>query len=794
MTNAAAAEIINRVDQSGKMPQYLELAKKIHKMTEMRRKILKNSGLLDEETVGAWEASYKFYVPLKGFAADEEQTTMPKAGRGFSISGKESRMAAGRRSRAASPLANTISDLTEAVLRRRKNEVGNAFMNLVIDYPNDSYWKIFTDENPEVERKVVSVKDPVTGKKVWRTQETTIPPAISRGRYFTTKVDGKTYYIKIGTDQDQRLMNAMSNVGVEDNNLIVKALGPVTRAMSSLNTAYSPEFAVTNFVRDLQTALLNLTSEQSADDGLVRGKKIVAKTLKDTATAVRAINASLKGKTLDGKAGEWQAHFDRFRADGAKTGYFDMKDLDGQIKDLEKKIGMASGGAWNTTRQAASAVAKWVDSTNSAVENGVRLSAYVNAVEAGVSRNKASSLAKNMTVNFNRRGEQGATMNALFMFANASVQGNANFIRTMGRLNGKRGDKMWGRLNKAQKLGAMMAIGGFFNSMLQRMVAGDDDDGVNWWDKVPDYVKERNIVIMKSIYGGEPGETIKIPLPYGYNIFPVIGLSVDDLINSDKSAGEISGNVVLAALGSFSPIGFEDSETVEGSVAKNITPTVLKPLVTIPLNENFMGGRIYKENFPFGTPKPDSSLSSRGTPEMYKKLAKGLNEATGGSEYRSGDADFSPDIMEYLVGYFGGAAYTFYSSRIPNMATKLAQGVELEDREIAFYRKLNGKVLPYEDQSKFYDRRDEINQIQDERENIKGRERVEFIKEYRGKLQLQGIMKGTEARLKSLRSQRDRIEARDISAAEKDTQMQKIEKQMKQSVDRFNKRYNEAED
>ncbi len=179
---------------------------------------------------------------------------------------------------------------------------------------------------------------------------------------------------------------------------------------------------------------------------------------------------------------------------------------------------------------------------------------------------------------------------------------------------------------------------------------------------------------------------------------------------------------------------------------------------------------------------------------MYKKLAKGLNEATGGSEYRSGDADFSPDIMEYLVGYFGGAAYTFYSSRIPNMATKLAQGVELEDREIAFYRKLNGKVLPYEDQSKFYDRRDEINQIQDERENIKGRERVEFIKEYRGKLQLQGIMKGTEARLKSLRSQRDRIEARDISAAEKDTQMQKIEKQMKQSVDRFNKRYNEAED
>jgi len=206
-----------------------------------------------------------------------------------------------------------------------------------------------------------------------------------------------------------------------------------------------------------------------------------------------------------------------------------------------------------------------------------------------------------------------------------------------------------------------------------------------------------------------------------------------------------------------------------------------------------MGGRIYKENFPFGTPKPDSALSSRGTPEMYKKIAKGLNELTGGSEYRSGGADFSPDIMEYLVGYFGGAAYTFYSSRIPNMATKLAQGVELEDREIAFYRKLNGKVLPYEDQSKFYDRRDEINQLHDERDNLRGRERIEFIKEYRGKMRLSGVMKSVETRMKNLRNQRDRIEAMDLSAEDQDERLRKIELRMKRAIDQFNKRYNEAE-
>lgn len=791
MTNAEAAAVINKAEQSGKLGQYKELAGRVHKMLERRRQILSEAGLLDEDTLGAWEASYKHYVPLKGWAADEKQDATPRSGKGFSISGKESQLAAGRRSKAASPVAFAISDLSEAVLRHRKNEVGNAFLNLVQAYPNDNYWRVYTDENPEVQRKVVRRKDPATGKMVTRVEEQVVPMAMMTDRYFTTKVDGETRYIKI---EDERLMNAMRNLGPDNNGILVRALGTVTRLMSSLNTSYNPEFVISNFSRDIQTALLNLTSEQSSEDGKARGKKIAAKTLKDVPTSIRAINASLKGSTLTGKAGEWQKHFDQFRADGAKTGWFDMKDVDGQMKDLETMISMASGGAGNTARRTFKAVTDWVENTNSAIENGVRLSAYVNAIEAGIPRAQAASLAKNMTVNFNRRGELGTTMNALYMFANASVQGTANFVRTLGRLNGQKGDRVWRRLNTAQKIAVGMAVGGFALSVLNRLVAGDDDDGVNWWDKVPDYVKERNIVIMKSLVGGEPGEYWTIPLPYGYNIFPVIGTSMEHMLASDKSAGDIAGNVVLAALGSFSPIGFEESQEAYGVVAKNITPTILRPIASISLNENFMGGPIYKENFPFGTQKPDSALYFRSTPEVFKELAKGLNDVSGGSEFRSGAVDLSPDVMQFLVGYYGGGSYDFFTSRAPNAALKWVQGVELEDREIPFWRKIHGKVMPYEDQSKFYDRRNEINQLVAERDNLKGRERVEFIKEYRDKIRLQNTVKSVEKRLKKLREQRDRIETMNLSAAEEDERLQHVERQMKRAIDQFNERYNKSED
>jgi hypothetical protein len=92
---------------------------------------------------------------------------------------------------------------------------------------------------------------------------------------------------------------------------------------------------------------------------------------------------------------------------------------------------------------------------------------------------------------------------------------------------------------------------------MNRMLGGEDDDGESWFDKIPDYERERNLIIMKSAFGGEAdGSYWKIPLPYGYNIFHVLGDALEGSIHGSRAPLEHAARTVLAMLGSFSPIGF----------------------------------------------------------------------------------------------------------------------------------------------------------------------------------------------------------------------------------------------
>ena len=455
-------------------------------------------------------------------------------------------------------------------------------------------------------------------------------------------------------------------------------------------------------------------------------------------------------------------------------------------------VDIAKGGPKGKALQWGRATAKFVDDANSAVENAVRLSAYANARKAGISEQKAASLVKNMTVNFNRRGELGTLMNTLYMFANASIQGTMNFTRTMTGLNGERGDPIWSRLNTAQKISFGMMAGAYALGMLNRSIAGEDDDGENFYDKIPAHDKERNIIIMKSFYGGKDGEYHKIPLAYGYNIFHVLGTSVEAVLGGNRPMGEELARVGLAAAGSFSPIGFQHSDDAATMALKNITPTLLKPIVDLTANENFMGSSIRNENSPFGIPKPDSSLARRSTPEGYKQIAEFLNEMSGGSYYRSGYIDINPDSMRYLVGYFTGALGNFAVNKAPDNITRYVNDVELETHRTVFLGRVNGKVLPYADVDKFYKRRDEIAQIEAEMKSLTGQERYNFLTENRGKLQLRARIKSTERALKGLRKRRNAIYTADLTLKERDARLKAVEKQMKSAIDRINKAYAQA--
>ncbi|EMM0587312.1 hypothetical protein WAE91_005307, partial [Escherichia coli] len=791
MTNAEAAEIMQRVRNSGKQVQYDRLAGIVDDMLARRRELIREAGLEESGVVDAWQNAYRYYVPLKGQDVDGV-VSLPRTGKGFTIGGRESKQAMGRASRAQSPSTQAIQDLSESLIRSRKNEVGNAFLKLVQDNPDKDYWQVFTDDRPDTMRVIAERKDQETGETIREVVERPVAMAMMADRYFTTKKNGKTYYIKL---HDPRLMRAMKNMGPETSNAVIRTLGKVNRFLATVNTSYNPEFLVSNFIRDVQTAVMNLKAEQGRSDGKLKGLDNLSAlaVVKDSRSAMSAVYASLRGKNLTGKGAQWQKVWKEFVEDGGKTGWFNMGDLEGQQKEMDRLVSLAKGGWKGQSIGAWNSFLNLVEDANGAVENALRLSAYKHARDAGLSRQQAASLAKNMTVNFNRRGEQGALMNSLYMFANASIQGTANLVRTLGHLNGE-GPLLerlrWKNLNVPQKI-ALAAVGaGYLLGSLNRSVAGEDDDGVNWYDKVPSHVKERNLVIMKSVFGGKAGEYWSIPLPYGYNVFFLLGHTAEGVAAGDLTASRAAGNVVGGVLGAFSPIGSETSETLSGALLKNAAPTILRPFANLAMNENFMGAQIYQENMPFGTPKPDSQLGRRSTPEAYKAFASWLNAFSGGSQYRPGAVDITPESLKYWVDYISGGTGRFIS-KTTDAAVKSLNGIDIPEQQVPFLGKISGEVMPYADQQKMYDRMTEVAQYHAELKSLTGAERTAFIDENNGKLSMNGLMQDTRKRLKDLRKQRDAIYADStLSLAQQSAMVKSVERDMKIAVDRFNREYN----
>ncbi|PHS59284.1 MAG: hypothetical protein COB03_03045 [Alteromonas sp.] len=767
MTDDEARRIIDAVNRDPRRSVYTELQNSVREMIDERTQQMFEQGLIDEETFSGFQDNYRFYVPLKGQAKDEGGKPQG-TGMGFNIKGKESISALGRKSRAESPLLHAYLDTQRAITRGHKNEVGNALLNLIEEAPNPELWSAYTTEGP-LERK----KGP-DGKIKMMPMSKEKMSALSdkpQSEWFATKRDGMSYYIKL---DDPVLAMQMKNVGVDNGNRITQVLGSVNRFLSMMATSANPEFLITNVTRDIQTALYNMAAESDVDDGKLKStdiKSLTKNVLRDMPKALAGIRRALRENRTDT---EWSQIFDDFRKAGAKTGYFDMKDIETQSKDLQKLMKLQSKGGLIKHGKAA---LKFIEDYNSAVENTIRLSVYKNAIDAGISRHQAAVVAKNLTVNFNRKGQAGTWLNSLYLFANAGIQGTANFARAIGTFKTVDGER---KLNLAQKAGIAMAGVGFSMALMNRFIAGEDDDGESYWDKVPEYVKERNFVLML------PGskEYVTFPMPYGYNVFANFGTAAESVI----SGGEVSDNagfLVKAVMGSFLPIGLSEGNDALETGVKTIMPQIGKPFIDLATNSNFFGSAIYSEaNENYGSKKSDAGSGFKSTNEFYKQVAMGLNKGTGGSEYQSGLIDVHPETVRYMLEYIGSGASRFVLNTAET-ATRGAQG-EFEPSRTPFIRRFYGETTDHGDSNTFYERLDEVETLQAELESLKGKERLEFRKENKALLRLSDDAKRTQKQLKQLRKRLDRFKEKDNKEV-----VEKIEAQIETAIDRFNLKYNE---
>lgn len=760
MTDAEAQAVLDKAKADGSYAKLQAIAEKVEAMNKERLDVLESSGLISEETRKTWESAYKHYVPLKGFAeaADSPQDVMDyHLGSGFDIRGPESKRALGRKSLADSPLATSIAQMNEAIVRAHKNQVSKTFLKLVLDNPNKDVWEVNKSEFKQslengqvVQKQVINKLDP---------------------NVVTAKVRGKEYYITV-KPKYTALAQAMKNMGEEKAGFIVKTLGKVNKVLALVNTTLSPPFALTNFLRDLQTAGINMAGEN--------GTKFATKVMADLFPAMRgALQGIRESKFLTPSKSveDWTRWYKRYEAAGGKTEYLGLRSVDDIKQEFESKLGKPS--AWGKSKEGMQWLGRQIEDINGAVENAIRLSAFKNAVEKGLTEAKAASLAKNLTVNFNRKGELGTLANSLYLFFNANVQGTARIMAAMAKPNTPAGKKLWG-------IATGLAAASYGLAEYNRAVAGEDEDGINRYDKIAPFVKERNLVVMLPDSKGKGVQAVTIPIPYGYNVFNVVGESISAWMHG---GGGTDGalNIGQALAGASNPLGSESSQSPAKWLTKMATPTVADPVVQYATNEAFTGAPIKPENLPYGTPKPQSQLAFKSVSPMARAAAEKLNELTGGSEYRSGKVDISPEALEHFVTSYTGSLGKFIYHTLGYVGN-VAQGKDTDISKVPFARSFFQGENQYFDQKTFSDNANEYKPFLEEVKHLEGEDSKKFEAEFGPQIKLAQMAQSIQKQVESLNKQAKGIRGdKALSESGRQSELDTIDAEKKKLFREFNR-------
>ena len=671
MSDAEAASVMAQAEAEGKIPALERLANRVDEITAFALNTRVEAGLLSEEEAEAWREQYQFYVPLRGHAEFEPETGMadrPRRGAGINVRGKESKRAFGRESKATNILGYTIMQAQEAIIRAQKNEVGKALYALARANPDPEFWN-----TKRVTRKPYF--DKTTGTVRYR-NDTNIDPQ-DEPYTVSLKIDGQERRVTFNRENKaaRQMVNAMRMVGQSDGKTL-HFLAMFNRYFSAINTRYNPEFVITNMLRDMQTGAFNLSGLQI--DGIVKN------TTKNYPGALKAAMKGAFGKE-DGDWGQWHREFVDA---GGVTGWNVMEDVEEIQKRIEKRVQRKLKGGVDI-RGALVATRDVVEHLNSGVENALRLAAFKAAREAGLSADQAAGLAKNVTVNFTRRGEWATFMNAMYAFYNASIQGNFRLITGIAK---------GGKVSTA--LAASAVAIGFGLDLLNGMLSDDDDDGESVYDKIGDFDKSRNLIIMMP---GSNKPFIKIPLAYGLNVFFGVGRAAGEM-QRGRRWEEASSALLMTIADAFNPVGGTNS------FMNFVAPTWLDPAVDIERNKNFANRPIYPNENPFGPEEADNTEFWPSTTAGWRGAATFLNKISGGDEVVPGAADFHPETLRYLAGVFTGAAGSFVE-RTEGMAEKMVRGEPIETNEIPLVRKVVGAKPSWYDKAAYYARVNEIEQF-----------------------------------------------------------------------------------
>lgn len=640
-----------------------------------------HSGILSKDGYDELISRYKYYVPLRGhdaITAEDKWDYISESGSPtFSSPIKRAK---GRSSRAESPFAFIFQTAQSAIMAGNKNRLKSTLLNLAesgkagtlfnisrawyekagTDEQGNDAWQLAIpkyDDDPvvyaeniasfEERMKEESKKgNAVQGRRKLDLGGMFIKPSQAAEHEIHIRRNGEDLVMYVNADPAlARSVNGTNRV-MSDSRFMHGARWS-TRQIAAMSTSLNPLFTASNFMRDLQYSVMKLGAEKGG--AFTAGYSVrLGRILFKDKVLVRMLNGQLDlSKKYDQYAYE-------FLMNGGKTGYVSALNLETAARRIEKelkRLGVRELSALNPAKEAylaskcARAVGDFFVMSNEITENSIRLAAYITSRESGESIINSVNTAKEVTVNFNRRGSgaMGADIvNSLFMFTNVAFQALDNFAKIAIR-------HKW-------KIAAVMATY-MLSGLLQSWWIdewGSDDSKEAYWG-TSDWDRQNNLCV--PVGRG----LLKIPHPQELRALRGLGVGIYQSIKGTKSPEDTVLDL-LSAVADVVPMGstFVPSEASVSGVATAVSPTVLQPVTQWVTNMNFKGSPVRNAYAPEYAPGHLQARTNRkGEPRADKwiyDLCEFINVSVGrGDGAKKGWIDLNPDAVQHFAGgYFGG--------------------------------------------------------------------------------------------------------------------------------------------
>ena len=643
------------------------------------------SGMMNKATYDDIRGMYQYYIPLRGFDEKTSEEAYAYLNSKHSIFNAPLKTARGRKSKADDPLSNMEMMAESAISQGNRNTlVKQKFLNFVLNHPSDltnvsDLWlrhddvkdewvPVFTgdvagteaidpDDSPaEVERKMQDfeeVMQQLAGSDaahfVKQSERPDVPYRVVQARdmhqhQVLVRRNGKEYIVTVnGNPRAAQAVNGQTNPDNDASGYIAntrKFVGDINRTLSTLYTTLQPDFVASNFMRDLLYANTMVHVKENEDYALAFNNNYL------TLPRTMSLLGEYRKGTLD-LSKRSHRYFKEFIENGGETGFIRMADIDEHKKKIQEAIDAMN--AKIPAAQIRESLGTWLGEISRGIEMRARFAAYVTSREAGRSVGRSIWDAKEISVNFNKKGSGDRFMNAegqtfagnaaafvsgtgrdFFIFWNAGLQGTfGNFL------------KMAFRHPKKMSVAASIALG--LGILIPALASLLDDDDDSYYD-IPKHIRRQNFIV--KLPGGN---WAKVPLPIEqrsiYGLGEMIGCA---LFNNEQMELEDA----LVQINQLFPV-----DMAEGW--NSLWPSAIKPITEVVRNETWYGSPIWKET-PWNTYAPEWTKAYKSANPDLVALTAWINESklSGGDKYSGGAIDLNPAAIEYLLKQYTGGFFT----------------------------------------------------------------------------------------------------------------------------------------